>query len=101
MDSKQDDMGKNAIDCLKRRDKQIEERMRAFQPTVSTPVIDESTRKPVIYQTPVRQATNSYQSPVSAPQYNPPVKLEFPIFDNSDPEDAVTFIEIEWSGRIP
>ncbi|XP_050957969.1 activity-regulated cytoskeleton-associated protein-like, partial [Labeo rohita] len=97
--SKMDDMGKTVIDCLKRRDKQIEERMRAFQPTVSTPVSDELPRKSVNYQTPVRQVTNSHQSQstalsqLSVTQYNPPVKLEFPTFDNSDPEDAVTFIE--------
>ncbi|RXN25058.1 Retrovirus-related Pol poly from transposon [Labeo rohita] len=73
--------------------------MRAFQPTVSTPVSKELPRKSVNYQTPVRQVTNSHQSQSTAlsqfsvTQYNPPVKLEFPTFDNSDPEDAVTFIE--------
>lgn len=89
------DLGQSVLDCLKRRDQQLDRRLQALQPFISTPIQPMNTNT---VTNSLRDQTYSLQSntlPVmdSSNQYNPPVKLEFPSFSNSPEEDPILFIE--------
>lgn len=75
------------VDCLKRRDAQIDATLKSYAHVLSTPV------SPPL-STPVYHARH-YQIPnlpdnVNDVFYHPPVKAEFPQFDSDDP---VSFVE--------
>jgi len=64
------DLGQSMVDCLKRRDRQLEHRFQSIIPYSSTPVVAKPSNSTYIEQ--------SAQSNQSSLQYYPPVKLEFP-----------------------
>lgn len=53
------DLGQSVIDCLKRRDQQLDQRLQAFQPFVSTPIQPMNTS--TVHRSP-RDQTYSLQS---------------------------------------
>ncbi|XP_056107831.1 uncharacterized protein LOC130085872 [Rhinichthys klamathensis goyatoka] len=92
------DLGKSMIDCLKRRDVQIEQKFKSFNarlhnsaqtiPNCSTPYTASQNQT---YN--VQNIPSIYQESHTSLQYNPPVKLEFPSFCDAQEEDPVNFIE--------
>lgn len=95
------DLGKSMVDCLKRRDVQLENKLKSLVPPMSTPI----QPSPSPYVHPPMQAQNqTYQLQQShthlstignntAIHSQPPVKVEFPSFGSSDQSDPVAFIE--------
>lgn len=90
-------LGQSVLDCLKRRDQQLDQRIQSLHPSASTPVQHINTNT---VRTSLRDQTYSLQSntlPVmdnsSINPYIPPIKLEFPSFSNSPEEDPILFIE--------
>lgn len=93
------DLGKSMVDCLKRRDQQINNKLRSWVPVTSTPV---ATPAPEQYTTISRQGVRKTHASqhlsvntetVPAPTYLPPVKVEFPHFGSEADTDPVSFIE--------
>lgn len=94
------DLGQSMVDCLKPRDLQIDQKLRSFVPVISTPVRHNTSPSVAYHATQPRDQTYSMQySHLPVPesqitmQHNPPVKLDFPSFSNSQDEDPVVFIE--------
>lgn len=94
------DLGQSVIDCLKRRDFQIDQKLRSLVPSMSTPVHHKpslSVSHPVVKPRDQTYSSQYSQLPVTESQitmqHNPPVKLDFPSFSNSQDEDPVVFIE--------
>lgn len=94
------DLGQSMIDCLKRRDFQIDQKLRSLVPSMSTPV--HHAPGPSVPHSVPKQRDQTYSIqyshlPISESQltmqHNPPVKLDFPNFSNSQEEDPVVFIE--------
>uniref|UniRef100_A0A8C1PDC5 Gypsy retrotransposon integrase-like protein 1 n=4 Tax=Cyprinus carpio TaxID=7962 RepID=A0A8C1PDC5_CYPCA len=87
------DLGKSMVDCLKRRDKQINRKLQIYHPTSSTP--HQSMSRPVIHKSAKDIHSHTYctADSMSGSQFNPPVKLEFPKFSNHSDEDPLAFIE--------
>lgn len=94
------DLGKSMVDCLKRRDVQIDHKLKDLVPLVSTPI--QSNQKspiPVLGSTGTNQTYHVPRSQLpglesmSMMSLHPPVKLDFPNFSNNEEEDPVTFIE--------
>ncbi len=78
------------VDCLKRRDAQIDAKLKSHAPVMSTPV-------PPPWFTPAYPA-RSHQIPILPDSandvaYRPPVKVEFPQFDSDYNDDPVSFVE--------
>ncbi|XP_052475878.1 uncharacterized protein LOC128031594 [Carassius gibelio] len=96
------DLGKSMVDCLKRRDLQIDNKLRSWVPVTSTPV---SISAPEQYSTitrpgvrkthaiPSSQHLLANTETVPAPTYLPPVKVEFPHFGSEGETDPVSFVE--------
>ncbi len=90
------DLGQSMVDCLKRRDRQLEHKFQSMRPPSSTPVTPSHKSLVNVHRaksnnlTYIEQSTQSNQSSI---QYNPPVKLEFPSFTNSQEDDPVVFVE--------
>lgn len=94
------DLGKSMVDCLKRRDIQIDSKFKSLIPSTSTPI--QPSPSPCV-PPPIHKVKNqTYQLQQShthltstgnttAINSQPPVKLEFPSFGSSD--DPVAFIE--------
>lgn len=83
------DLGQSMVDCLKRRDVQIEQKFKSLTPVVSTP------KQPLtgaLFPSPTGDRTYDVHA-THAVQYNPPVKIDFPNFSNDQDEDPVMFIE--------
>lgn len=98
MDSRIADLGQSMVDCLKRRDKQLDQRYQALNPLLSTPISAPTVshnKAAKIGSTPIQaDASQPYMSlPTIPAPYNPPVKLEFPSFTNASVDDPVVFIE--------
>lgn len=99
MDSRLTDLGQRMVDCLKRRDKQLDQRIQALNPLSSTPMSAKKVSHHKTAQTEIKQFpdTHSNQQYLSLPTmpatYNPPVKLEFPSFTNASLDDPVVFVE--------
>ncbi|XP_067301623.1 uncharacterized protein [Pseudorasbora parva] len=94
------DLGKSMIDCLKRRDIQIDQKLSSLVPSMSTPGHRDPSPLGTYPGGKSRDQTYSLQYshlPVSesqsSMQHNPPVKLDFPCFSNNKDEDPVVFIE--------
>ncbi|GAA6065118.1 uncharacterized protein LOC120462416 [Tachysurus ichikawai] len=85
------DLGQSVLDCLKRRDHQLEQRLQSLRPSTSTPVQPTNTYtvraslKDQTYSLPSNTLPVMDNSSVNP--YVPPVKLEFPSFSNSSEED--------------
>lgn len=81
------DLGKSMVDCLKRRDTQIDAKIKSYAHVVSTPVSPP-------FSAPAHHARSnqiaSLPDNVNDIFYRPPIKAEFPQFDSDDP---VSFIE--------
>lgn len=78
------DLGQSVIDCLKRRDVQLENKLKALVPPISTPV---SSRSSAGMSKTQDQTYDVSQHLVTFPgnsssAYIPPVKLDFPCFGN-------------------
>lgn len=94
------DLGRSMVDCLKRRDIQIDQKFKSLMSNMSTPKQPHlsSTSLPTPVKN-VRDQTFDVQltSPItvheSSIQYHPPVKIDFPDFRNTQDEDPVEFIE--------
>ncbi|KAL0148878.1 hypothetical protein M9458_055887 [Cirrhinus mrigala] len=99
MDSKLADLGQSMVDCLKRRDKQIDQRIQDLKPLSSTHFSikrssHHKTAQTVDSQIQDPHASQQYLSlPAIPATYNPPVKLKFPSFINASLDDPVVFIE--------
>ncbi|XP_058607613.1 activity-regulated cytoskeleton-associated protein-like [Onychostoma macrolepis] len=94
------DLGRSMVDCLKRRDRQLEQKFQALRSPSSTPIVPEtSPRTSDTYAPPSNMTYNlqsshvSNQSNQSSVQYNPPVKLDFPSFSNTFDDDPILFIK--------
>ncbi len=94
--SRIDDMSQSIVDCLKRRDRQLEHQLKAFKPLMSTPVHASSSAHKMS-QTPFKiepaSRNRSKQVTYLSSSPNPPVKLELPTFSNLDSEDPMDFID--------
>lgn len=99
MESRFADIGQSMVDCLKRRDKQFEQRIQALHLPTSTPI---SAATVSFKKTPhtdgkhvqATQSVHQYESlPAMPTPINPPVRLEFPTFTNASLDDPVVFIE--------
>lgn len=91
------DLGKSVVDCLKRRDMQIDAKLKSQAPFRSTPIV------PPMF-TPIlphhRPFSAQIQPPIPAnadsghvSQYRPPVRVEFPQFGSDEENDPISFIE--------
>ncbi len=94
------ELGQSVVDCLKRRDHQLEHRFQSLLPSTSTPIAPVPALTVSFPHSKQRNATYSVQSShlptqssQSAVQYNPPVKLDFPTFSSTQEDDPVVFIE--------
>ncbi len=93
------DLGRSMVDCLKRRDAQIDDKFKSLIPLKSTPIRPTPSS---ILPPSVSQVNNqTYQIQPSYTQLSgsgnplavPPVKIEFPNFNSSEDDDPVAFIE--------
>ncbi|GAA6081374.1 uncharacterized protein LOC120462416 [Tachysurus ichikawai] len=92
-----DELSKSVLDCLKRRDRQLEQQFKAIKPIMPTPVHSSTTASYRMSQTPSRIASVpqdttkqvSYLSSASPLS----VKLELPTFSNLDSKDPIDFID--------
>lgn len=89
------DLGQSVIDCLKRRNVQLENKLKALVPPTSTPV---SSRSGAVMSKTQDQTYDVSQHQVTFPgnsslSYNPPVKLDFPCFGDGQDKDRIVFIE--------
>lgn len=92
------DLGQSMVDCLKRRDWQLEHKFQSMRPPSSTPFVTSqnplaNTQNHYAKPSNLTYTEQSTQSNQSSLQYNPPVKLEFPSFSNSQEDDPVVFVE--------
>ncbi len=79
------DLGKSMVDCLKRRDAQIDHKLKNFMPVMSTPKLPKSTLSAPASRAAVGNQTYRVPSSqmsclegMSMMSFHPPVKLEFP-----------------------
>lgn len=93
------DLGRSVVDCLKRRDIQLDQKFKSLMSNMSTPKQPHlSSSLPTSVKN-VRDQTFDLKltSPITvhelSMQYNPPVKIDFPDFSNTQNEDPVEFIE--------
>lgn len=94
IDSKIADLGQSMVDCLKRRDKQLDQRIQALNPLSSTPISATTISQKTTSMQKQSSSSQQYMSlPTIPAPYNPPVKLEFPSFTNASDDDPVVFIE--------
>ncbi|XP_039506983.1 uncharacterized protein LOC120462416 [Pimephales promelas] len=92
-----DELSQSIVDCLKRRDKQLDQQFKAIKPIMSTPVYS-STATSHKSQTPSQIASVSQDATkqvtyLSSSSPLPTVKLELPTFSNFDSEDPIDFID--------
>lgn len=94
------DLGQSMVDCLKRRDQQLEKKFQALRLPSSTPMVPKTNPSGNDNLTSLSNMTykprsNSVQnqSNQSTSPYNPPVKLDFPSFSSTLEDDPVLFIE--------
>uniref|UniRef100_A0A3B1JJM2 Gypsy retrotransposon integrase-like protein 1 n=1 Tax=Astyanax mexicanus TaxID=7994 RepID=A0A3B1JJM2_ASTMX len=84
------ELGKSVVDCLKRRDKQLEKRLQSVPPTASTPITPAKTVRHTLGLGRSSLVPESW----SSAQVKPPIKLEFPKYGGPGEEtDPITFIE--------
>lgn len=86
------------MDCLKRRDKQLEQQFRAIKPIMSTPVHSSTTTSHMISQTSskftsIPQDTMRQVTYLSSASHMPSVKIDLPTFSNLNLEDPIEFID--------
>ncbi len=84
------------MDCLKRRDKQLEQQFKAIKPIMSTPVHSNTTTSHKISQTPsmitsIPQDTTRQVTYLSSASHPPSVKMDLPTFSNLNSEDPIEF----------
>ncbi len=94
------DLGKSMVDCLKRRDAQIDHKLKTRVPLESTPIhSNKNFSIPVADSTGMNQTYHVPRSQLPCPEsrsmmsLHPPVKVDFLNFSNSEEEDPVNFIE--------
>ncbi len=83
------DLGKSVVDCLKRRDAQIDNKLKSYAHVMSTPVslplltpaLSRSSNRPCTGQ-PHLCKPNLPDTATTAP-YRPPVRVEFPQFGSN------------------
>lgn len=93
------DLGRSMVDCLKRRDTQIDNKLKSLIPLRSTPI--RPTHSSILPPSVSQVNNQTYQVPPSHTQMSisgipsavPPVKIEFPNFNSSEDDDPVAFIE--------
>ncbi len=93
-----DELSKSIVDCLKRRDKQLEQQFKAIKPIMSTPVHSNTTTSHKISQTPsmitsIPQDTTRQVTYLSSASHPPSVKMDLPTFSNLNSEDPIEFID--------
>lgn len=91
------DLGKSVVDCLKRRDVQIDAKLKSHAPVMSIPIVP-----PILTPTLPQYRTFNAQSQPPVPanpdsvhvsQYHPPVRVEFPQFGSDEENDPISFVE--------
>ncbi len=94
------ELGQSVVDCLKRIDRQLEQRFKSLVPPASTPLAPDPNSTVTFLPSKQRNVTYSEQSShlptqsnQSTVQYNPPVKLDFPNFSSTQEDDPILFIE--------
>lgn len=91
------ELGQFVVDCLKRRDRQLEQRFKSLVLPASTPDPNSTVTFPPFKQRNVTYSEQSSHLPTqsnqSTVQYNPPVKLDFPNFSSTQEDDPTVFIE--------
>lgn len=95
--AKVEDLSRSIVDCLKRRDKQLEQQFKAIKPIMSTPMHSSIVTSHKTSQTPSRidatQDTTKQGTYLSLSSFPTSIKLELPTFGNADSEDPLDFIE--------
>lgn len=96
--SKINDLSQGIVDCLKHRDRQLDQQFKTFKPLMSTPMHTCTSATHKMSQTPskndpVTQTSTKQVTYLSSSSPNPPVKLEVPTFSNLDSEDTIDFID--------
>ncbi|XP_073731162.1 retrovirus-related Pol polyprotein from transposon opus [Misgurnus anguillicaudatus] len=94
--SKLEDLNRSFVDCLKRRDKQIEQKFKTVESFIPKPLHTSTTTTHKMYQTSPDSVAQKSLGPVPYapfPCSNPPIKIELPTFSNLDSEDPVEFID--------
>ncbi|XP_073808802.1 adenosylhomocysteinase isoform X1 [Danio rerio] len=95
--AKVEDLSRSIVDCLKRRDKQLEQQFKAIKPIMSTPMHSSIVTSHKTSQTPSRidatQDTTKQGTYLSPSSFPTSIKLELPTFGNADSEDPLDFIE--------
>ncbi len=92
------DLGRSMVDCLKRRDGQLEAKFKSIT-SITTPVTSKigygahDARQSQNYTYEVQQSSLTSQEKTMLMPYNPPVKLDFPCFSNRQDEDPILFVE--------
>lgn len=86
------------MDCLKRRDKQLEQQFKAVKPIMSTPVHSSIATSHKISQTPskitsIPQDTTRQVTYISSASHMPSVKMDLSTFSNLNSEDPIEFID--------
>lgn len=91
------DLGKSVVDCLKRRDMQIDAKLKSQAPFRSTPIVPPMFTPTLPHH---RPSSAQIQRPIPAnadsghiSQYRPPVRVEFPQFGSDEENDPISFIE--------
>lgn len=92
------ELGQSMVDCLKRRDVQLEAKFKSLNP-ISTPVTSKiccgahDSGQGQNHTFEVQQSSFNSQEKTMLMPYSPPVKLDFPCFSNNQDEDPILFIE--------
>lgn len=90
-------LSQSIVDCLKRRDQQLEQQFKTFKSLMSTPMHTSTSTTHKMSQTPSKidpvTQTSTKQVTYLSSSPNPPVKLELPTFSNLDSEDPIDFID--------
>ncbi len=93
------DLGKSVVDCMKRRDAQIDNKLKSYAHVMSTPV-SLPLLTPALSRNSNRSCTEqahlckpNLPDTAAAAPYRPPVRVEFPRFGSDEDNDPITFVE--------
>ncbi|XP_050969670.1 uncharacterized protein LOC127167585 [Labeo rohita] len=93
-----DELSQSMVDCLKSRDRQLDQQFKAIKPITSTPVCSSIATSQKLSQTPSKSASLTQDitekvTYLSSPNPYPTVKMDLPTFSNLDSEDPIDFID--------
>ncbi|XP_058625178.1 uncharacterized protein LOC131536335 [Onychostoma macrolepis] len=89
------DLGQSIVDCSNCWSLLFKQRFQLLSPNASTPRVPKVNVPVNVSHSPIHNATScvSIQNIPPTIQYNPPVKMDFPIFTNAFEDDPVLFVE--------